>query len=132
MDERVPTLVGAEELSLGDFVVSGGELPAMIVVDAVSRLVPGVVGDEQSVAEDSFARGLLDYPHYTRPAEFAGMKVPDVLLSGHHADVRRWRRKTALARTLDRRPELIEQAVLDDEDRKLLEEILKERKGDVR
>jgi tRNA (guanine37-N1)-methyltransferase len=124
--------VGAEELSLGDFVVSGGELPAMIVVDAVSRLVPGVVGDEQSVAEDSFARGLLDYPHYTRPAEFAGMKVPDVLLSGHHADVRRWRRKTALARTLDRRPELIEQAVLDEEDRKLLEEILKERKGDVR
>jgi tRNA (guanine37-N1)-methyltransferase len=91
-----------------------------------------VVGDEQSVAEDSFARGLLDYPHYTRPAEFAGMKVPDVLLSGHHADVRRWRRKTALARTLDRRPELIEQAVLDEEDRKLLEEIVKERKGDVR
>jgi tRNA (guanine37-N1)-methyltransferase len=127
MDERVPALVGAEELSLGDFVVSGGELPAMIVVDAVSRLVPGVVGDEQSVAEDSFARGLLDYPHYTRPAEFAGMKVPDVLLSGHHADVRRWRRKTALARTLDRRPELIEQAALDDEDRKLLEEILIER-----
>ena len=78
-------------------------------------------------SEDSFARGLLDYPHYTRPAEFAGMKVPDVLLSGHHADVRRWRRKTALARTLDRRPELIEQAVLDDEDRELLDEILKER-----
>ena len=129
MDERVPKLVGAEELSLGDFVVSGGELPAMIVVDAVSRLVPGVVGDEQSVAEDSFARGLLDYPHYTRPAEFAGMKVPDVLLSGHHADVRRWRRKTALARTLDRRPELIEQAVLDDEDRKLLDEIQRERRA---
>src|SRR5258706_12883819 len=129
MDERVAKLVGAEELSLGDFVVSGGELPAMIVVDAVSRLVPGVVGDEQSVAEDSFARGLLDYPHYTRPAEFAGMKVPDVLLSGHHADVRRWRRKTALARTLDRRPELIEQAALDDEDRKMLEEILNERGG---
>ena len=129
MDERVPELVGAEELSLGDFVVSGGELPALIVVDAVSRLVPGVVGDEQSVAEDSFARGLLDYPHYTRPAEFAGIKVPDVLLSGHHAEVRRWRRKTALARTLDRRPELLERADLDDEDRKLLEEILKERGG---
>jgi tRNA (guanine37-N1)-methyltransferase len=127
MDERVPELVGAEEVSLGDFVVSGGELPAMIVVDAVSRLVPGVVGDEQSVAEDSFARGLLDYPHYTRPAEFAGLKVPDVLLSGHHADVRRWRKKTALARTLDRRPDLIERAPLDDEDRALLEEILKER-----
>jgi len=127
MDERVPALVGAEEVSLGDFVVSGGELPAMIIVDAVSRLVPGVVGDVQSVAEDSFARGLLDYPHYTRPAEFAGLKVPDVLLSGHHADVRRWRRKTALARTLDRRPDLIESASLDAEDRELLEEILKER-----
>jgi len=129
MDERVPALVGAEELSLGDFVVSGGELPAIIVVDAVSRLVPGVVGDEQSVAEDSFSRGLLDYPHYTRPAEFAGMKVPEVLLSGHHADVRRWRRKTALARTLDRRPELLEQAVLDDEDRTLLDEIVREKKS---
>ena len=131
MDERVPELVGAEELSLGDFVVSGGEMPAMIVVDAVSRLVPGVVGDEQSVAEDSFSRGLLDHPHYTRPAEFAGMKVPDVLLSGHHADVRRWRRKAALARTLDRRPELLEHAALDDEARTLLGEIVKERKGDV-
>ncbi len=127
MDERVPELVGAEEISLGDFVVSGGELPAMIIVDTVSRLVPGVVGDELSVAEDSFARGLLDYPHYTRPAEFAGLKVPDVLLSGHHADVRRWRRKTALARTLDRRPDLIERAALDDEDRALLAEIIKER-----
>ena len=129
MDERVPELVGAEEISLGDFVVSGGELPAMIIVDAVSRLVPGVVGDEQSVAEDSFARGLLDYPHYTRPAEFAGLKVPDVLLSGHHADVRRWRRKSALARTLDRRPDLIESASLDDEDRALLEEIEEERRA---
>ena len=127
MDKRVPALVGAEEISLGDFVVSGGELPAMIIVDAVSRLVPGVVGDELSVAEDSFARGLLDYPHYTRPAEFAGLRVPDVLLSGHHADVRRWRRKTALARTLDRRPDLIERAALDDEDRALLAEIIQER-----
>ena len=129
MDERVPELVGAREISLGDFVVSGGELPAMIIVDAVSRLIPGVVGDEQSVAEDSFARGLLDYPHYTRPAEFAGLKVPDVLLSGHHADVRRWRKKAALARTLDRRPDLIERAALDDEDRALLEEIEKERRA---
>jgi tRNA (guanine37-N1)-methyltransferase len=128
MDERIPDLVGAEEISLGDFVVSGGELPAMIIVDAVSRLVPGVVGDEQSVAEDSFARGLLDYPHYTRPAEFAGRKVPDVLLSGHHADVRRWRKRTALERTLERRPDLIESAALDDEDRELLKDILKERK----
>ena len=90
LDERVPELLGAEEMSLGDFVVSGGELPAMIIVDAVSRLVPGVVGDQQSVAEDSFARGLLDHPHYTRPAEFAGRKVPEVLLQSHHAEVRRW------------------------------------------
>lgn len=127
MDERVSQLVGAREISLGDFVVSGGELPAMIIVDAISRLIPGVVGDEQSVEEDSFTRGLLDYPHYTRPAEFAGLKVPDVLLSGHHADVRRWRKKTALARTLDRRPDLIESASLDDEDKALLEELLKER-----
>jgi tRNA (guanine37-N1)-methyltransferase len=127
MDDRVTTLVGATEMSLGDFIVSGGELPAMIMVDAVSRLIPGVVGDEQSIAEDSFARGLLDFPHYTRPAEFAGLRVPDVLLSGHHADVRRWRRKTALERTLDRRPDLMESASLDDEDRTLLDEILKER-----
>ena len=129
MDERVPELVGAEEMSIGDFVVSGGELPAVMIVDAVSRLVPGVVGDEQSVAEDSFARGLLDYPHYTRPAEFAGRRVPEILLSGHHADVRRWRKRTALERTLERRPDLIEHAALDGEDRELLEEIMKERKS---
>ena len=107
MDERVRELVATEELSIGDYVLSGGELPALVVVDAVSRLVPGVVGDEQSVEEDSFADGVLDYPHYTRPAEFGGLQVPDVLLSGHHADVRRWRRKAALARTLERRPDLL-------------------------
>jgi tRNA (guanine37-N1)-methyltransferase len=127
MDERVRELVATEELSIGDYVLSGGELAALVIVDAVSRLVPGVVGDEQSVEEDSFSRGLLDYPHYTRPGEFAGLKVPDVLLSGHHADVRRWRRKAALARTLDRRPELLALASLDDEDRKLLDEIRRER-----
>jgi tRNA (guanine37-N1)-methyltransferase len=126
MDERVRELVATEELSIGDYVLSGGELAALVVVDAVSRLVPGVVGDEQSVAEDSFSRGLLDYPHYTRPAEVAGRRVPDVLLSGHHAEVRRWRRKAALARTLERRPELLAEAALDDEDRRLLEEIKKE------
>jgi tRNA (guanine37-N1)-methyltransferase len=126
MDERVRELVASEELSIGDYVLSGGELAALVVVDAVSRLVPGVVGDEQSVAEESFSRGLLDYPHYTRPAEVAGRRVPDVLLSGHHAQVRRWRRKAALARTLERRPELLAEAALDDEDRRLLEEIKKE------
>jgi tRNA (guanine37-N1)-methyltransferase len=123
LDERVLSLVGAEELSIGDYVLSGGELAALVIVDAVSRLVPGVVGDEQSVAEDSFSRGLLDYPHYTRPAEFGGLKVPDVLLSGHHAEVRRWRKKEALARTLARRPELVEQALLDDEEQALLEKL---------
>jgi tRNA (guanine37-N1)-methyltransferase len=127
MDERVCELVATEELSIGDFVLSGGELAALVVVDAVSRLVPGVVGDKQSVAEDSFSRGLLDYPHYTRPVEIAGKRVPDVLLSGHHAAVRRWRRKAALVRTLDRRPDLIAEATLDDEDRALLDEIRRER-----
>jgi tRNA (guanine37-N1)-methyltransferase len=126
MDERVNELVATEELSIGDYVLSGGELAALVVVDAVSRLVPGVVGDEQSVAEDSFSRGLLDYPHYTRPVDVEGQRVPDVLLSGHHADVRRWRRKAALARTLERRPELLASAMLDEEDRALLEEIRKE------
>ena len=126
MDERVRELVATEELSIGDYVLSGGELAALVIVDAVSRLVPGVVGDEQSVEEDSFSRGLLDYPHYTRPAEFAGLKVPDVLLSGHHAEVRRWRKKQALARTLARRPELIDEAALDDEERALLREIRNE------
>jgi len=126
MDERVRELVATEELSIGDYVLSGGELPALVVVDAVSRLVPGVVGDEQSVAEESFSSGLLDYPHYTRPADVDGRRVPDVLLSGHHAEVRRWRRKAALARTLERRPELLANAALDEDDRRLLEEIKKE------
>jgi tRNA (guanine37-N1)-methyltransferase len=127
IDERVRELVATDELSIGDYVLSGGELPALVVIDAISRQVPGVVGDEQSVEQDSFAQGLLDYPHYTRPAEFGGLKVPDVLLSGHHAEVRRWRRKTALARTLERRPDLLDEAALDDEDRALLREI-RERK----
>ena len=127
MDERVRELVATEELSIGDYVLSGGELAALVIVDAVSRLVSGVVGDEQSVEEDSFSRGLLDYPHYTRPAEFGGLKVPDVLLSGHHAEVRRWRKKQALARTLARRPELIDEAALDEDERALLNELRNER-----
>jgi len=126
VDDRVRELVAAEELSVGDFVVSGGELPALIVVDAVSRLVPGVVGDEQSVEQDSFSKGLLDYPHYTRPPSFGGLQVPDVLLSGHHAQVDRWRRTAALRQTLRARPELLETADLDDEDRAILEGLLKE------
>ena len=126
MDERVLALAGAQELSLGDFVVSGGELPALVVIDAISRLVPGVVGDEQSVEQDSFSRGLLDHPHYTRPAEFEGLPVPDVLLSGHHGEVARWRKRVALARTLERRPDLIDEASLNEEERTLLDEIREE------
>ena len=127
MDERVRELVATDELSIGDYVLSGGELPALVIVDAISRLIPGVVGDEQSVEQESFSGGVLDYPHYTRPAEFGGLKVPEVLMSGHHAEVRRWRRKNALARTLARRPDLLEAATLNDEDQALLDEIRKER-----
>jgi tRNA (guanine37-N1)-methyltransferase len=92
IDERVREALATEEISIGDYVLSGGEVPALAVIDAVARLVPGVVGDDQSVEADSFTRGLLDYPHYTRPAEFEGLKVPEVLLSGHHGEIRRWRR----------------------------------------
>lgn len=127
MDERVRELVATEELSIGDYVLSGGELAALVIVDAVSRLVPGVVGDAQSVEGDSFARGLLDYPHYTRPAEFEGRRVPEVLLSGHHAEVRRWRKREALQRTLERRPDLLSDATLDDEEREMLKAL---RRGD--
>lgn len=126
IDERIRSLVPCEELSIGDYVLSGGELAALVIVDAVSRLVPGVVGDSRSVEEDSFSRGLLDHPHYTRPAEVSGHRVPDVLLSGHHEEVRRWRRKMAIRRTLERRPELLDAAELDDEQRTLLDEVRKE------
>ena len=122
IDERVRERWATDEVSIGDYVLSGGELPALVLVDAVSRLVPGVVGDDQSVAEDSFGRGLLDCPHYTRPAEFAGMAVPAVLTSGHHGEIRRWRRQQALRRTLERRPDLLETAALDDEERGWLRE----------
>jgi tRNA (guanine37-N1)-methyltransferase len=116
IDERVRERWVTDELSIGDYVLSGGEVPALVVIDAVSRLVPGVVGDEQSVEGDSFARGLLDYPHYTRPAEYAGRRVPEVLLSGHHAEIRRWRRQQALRRTWERRPDLLMSALLDEEE----------------
>ncbi len=122
IDERVCERWVTEEISIGDYVLSGGELPALVLVDAVARLVPGVVGDGQSVEEDSFSRGLLDYPHYTRPAEYAGLAVPEVLTSGHHAEIRRWRRQQALRRTLERRPDLLETAVLDAEEQRWLGE----------
>jgi tRNA (guanine37-N1)-methyltransferase len=127
VDERVREFVATEELSIGDYVLSGGELPALVVVDAVGRLIPGVVGDPESVGADSFTRGLLDYPQYTRPAEFQGQRVPEVLLSGHHGEVRKWRLRESLRRTLDRRPDLLPGADLDDDERALLDVIKKER-----
>lgn len=125
VDERVRTHLATEEISIGDYVLSGGELPALVIVDAVARLVPGVVGDEQSVARDTFASGLLDFPQYTRPAEFEGLTVPPVLLSGHHKEIERWRRREALRRTFERRPELLEDAALSPEDRAMLSELLR-------
>lgn len=133
VDERVRRHLATEELSIGDYVLSGGELPALVIIDAVVRLVPGVVGDRESVARDSFAGGLLDYPQFTRPADFRGMTVPAVLLSGHHREIERWRRREALARTLQRRPDLLEQVTLDPADHELLRELRElAEKGDSR
>ncbi|MGE5585400.1 MAG: tRNA (guanosine(37)-N1)-methyltransferase TrmD [Bacillota bacterium] len=126
VDERVREALVHEEMSIGDYVLTGGELPAMVIIDALTRLVPGVL-DEDSVAAESFTSGLLDYPQYTRPREFRGMTVPEVLVSGDHEKVRLWRRKQALARTLERRPDLIRSASLTPEDERLLEEIERER-----
>ena len=123
VDERVREQVATEELSIGDYVVSGGELPAAVIVEAVGRLVPGVVGDPESVKGDSFVRSLLDYPHYTRPSKLDGHQVPEVLLSGNHAEIRRWRKREAVRRTLERRPELVSPRVLDDEERLILQEL---------
>jgi tRNA (guanine37-N1)-methyltransferase len=119
VDERVAPFVD-EELSIGDYVISGGELAALVVLDAVVRLIPGVLGNETSPVDDSFATGLLEGPQYTRPAEFRGVRVPDVLVSGAHASVARWRREQALATTLARRPDLLDAAPLDAADRAFL------------
>jgi tRNA (guanine37-N1)-methyltransferase len=123
VDERVTQDLATEELSLGDFVLTGGEVAALAVAEATVRLLPGALGDEASAEEDSFADGLLDFPHYTRPATVRGRAVPDVLLSGDHARIRRWRRKQALAATRERRPELLAAARLGPEDERLLREI---------
>ncbi len=123
VDERFLDATGAEEISIGDYVLSGGEFPSMVVVDAVVRLLPGAISDPLSAQEDSFSRGLLDCPHYTRPEEFRGMKVPEVLLSGNHAAIRRWRKEKALHATRARRPELLASAELDTEEREILDEL---------
>jgi tRNA (guanine37-N1)-methyltransferase len=123
VDERVVELLGADEISIGDYVLSGGELAAMVIIEAAVRLVPGAVGDAASVAQDSFSEGMLDYPQYTRPASFRGCAVPEVLLSGHHEAIRRWRTREALRRTLLRRPDLLDEAALDEETRAILGEL---------
>jgi tRNA (guanine37-N1)-methyltransferase len=129
IDERVMTLGVDRELSIGDYVLSGGELPALVVVDAVARLLPGALGDERSSAEDSFVAGLLDWPHYTRPEVFEGLTVPQVLLSGDHADIRRWRLEQAVGRTWLRRPDLIVREALTAEAARVLDELLAGRKA---
>jgi tRNA (guanine37-N1)-methyltransferase len=133
LDERIVTLGVDRELSVGDFVVSGGELPALTVIDAVARLLPGALGDERSSVEESFDQGLLDWPHYTRPEEFAGLSVPEVLSSGNHADIRRWRLRQAVVRTWQRRPDLILAHGLTPEASRLLDEYLaaRERGGEI-
>jgi tRNA (guanine37-N1)-methyltransferase len=145
VDDRVSEHLADREVSIGDYVLSGGELGAAVILDTVVRLIPGAVGNEDSTRQESFTEpafageaaratqagpsstcvsgGLLDYPHYTRPADFRGMAVPEVLMNGNHEDIRRWRRKTALAKTLRNRPDLLERAALTDEDRELLDEI---------
>jgi tRNA (guanine37-N1)-methyltransferase len=107
-DERIRTALADDEISLGDFVLTNGALPAMVIVDAVTRLLPGVLGDDESARDESFSHALLEYPHYTRPAEFRGLKVPEVLLGGNHAEIARWRREQAAARTRERRPDLMD------------------------
>ena len=124
IDERVRELFIDEEISIGDYVLTGGELPAMVLVDAVSRFIPGVLGSDRSAEEDSFFNSLLEYPQYTRPVEFKGCRVPEVLLSGNHSAISLWRRKEAIRRTSLRRPDLLAKASLTDEEKGLLEEVL--------
>jgi tRNA (guanine37-N1)-methyltransferase len=130
VDERIREHLATDEISIGDYVLTGGELPALVVIDAVARLIPGVLGDPEGAADDSFASGLLEYPHYTRPPEFRGWCVPDVLLSGDHGRIASWRRKQALLRTLQRRPDLLENASLSEKDQKLLDDIKRQEGGD--
>lgn len=124
VDERVREHLVTDEISVGDYILTGGELPAMVVVDAVTRLIPGVLGKDVSTSEESFTDSLLEYPHYTRPREYRGYTVPDVLLSGHHEQIRYWRRRQSLLRTLGGRTDLLATAVLTAEDKKILKEIL--------
>ena len=128
VDERALELIGAEEVSIGDFVLTGGELPAIMMIDCISRLIPGVLGNDDSAEIESFHDSLLEYPQYSRPEVYRGLKVPEVLLSGHHANVDKWRRQQSIRRTLEKRPDLLEYANLDKKEKKYLDGLLRERK----
>lgn len=127
VDERVGKYLATDEISIGDYVLTGGEIPAMVVIDAVVRLLPGVLGSEESPLDDSHAHGLLEYPQYTRPAEYRGWPVPEVLLSGNHGQIARWRREQIIRRTLERRPDLLDKADLSLEERKIAKKIMTDR-----
>jgi tRNA (guanine37-N1)-methyltransferase len=131
IDERVRISLVDEEISIGDYVITGGELAALVIIDAATRLVPGALGDERSSEDESFSWDLLDYPHYTRPREYRGLNVPQVLLSGNHSEIQLWRRKEALRKTLKERPDIIKKVELSDLDRKMLSEIEKSPEEDV-
>lgn len=131
-DERIREHLVTDQVSMGDYVLTGGELPALSIVDAVARLIPGVLGDPDGAEDDSHASGLLEYPHYTRPPEFRGWGVPEVLLSGNHAEINKWRKRQALERTLRLRPDMLEKTELSDEDRKYLKRLMEElNRGEV-
>jgi tRNA (guanine37-N1)-methyltransferase len=127
IDERVMPLVDME-ISIGDFILTGGEIASIAIIDSVSRLIPGVLSQEESYEDESFSEGLLEYPQYTRPEEFRGMRVPDVLLSGHHEKIRQWRRSESLKITLERRPDLLDNAILDKKDKKILDSLIHEKR----
>jgi tRNA (guanine37-N1)-methyltransferase len=126
IDERVREFLADDEISIGDYVLTGGELPALVIIDAVARLIPGVLGDYRSAEEESFSCGLLDYPHYTRPEDYRGKSVPEVLLSGNHREIKKWRRKQSLKLTWENRPALIAKYAISQEDKELLNEIKEE------
>lgn len=123
VDERIREHLVTDEISVGDYVLTGGELPALMIIDAISRLIPGVLGDPTGAEDDSHSMGLLEYPHYTRPAEFRGWQVPEVLLSGDHGRIEKWRREQAILRTLTRRPDILDKAELSEEDKKIVERL---------
>jgi tRNA (guanine37-N1)-methyltransferase len=126
VDERVRELLASDEISIGDYVLTGGEIPAMVIVDAVTRLIPGVLGDPVATSRDSHSDGLLEYPQYTRPPVFKGHAVPEILVSGNHAAVELWRRRQALRRTCERRPDLLDKAELTEQDRAFLDALTRE------